>query len=100
MQAIETKFLGPTNYRGSRVKAIAQAGSVTVPWDHALSTEANHDAAARALILRWDWHGTWVRGGRADGKGNVYVCTRRAGQGESFRAHVVDPFHAIIVREG
>lgn len=29
-QAIVTKFLGPTNYRGSRVKATCQAGSVTI----------------------------------------------------------------------
>lgn len=27
MQAIETKYLGPTNTRGSRIKASAQAGS-------------------------------------------------------------------------
>jgi hypothetical protein len=77
MQAIETKYIGPTDHRGARVKASAEAGSVTVPWDHALSSEANHDAAARALILKYGWHGTWVRGGRADSKGNVYVCVKR-----------------------
>ena len=37
-QAIQVKYLGPTNYRGSRYKAIAAAGSVTVGADNALST--------------------------------------------------------------
>lgn len=74
MQAIETKYLPATNYRGSRVKASAQAGSVTVPWDYALSVEANHDAAARTLIRKLSWFGAWVRGARVDDKGNVYVA--------------------------
>jgi len=61
-QAIHTRFLGATDTRGSRVKATAQAGSVTVPWDYALSTDQNHDAAARALIERYGWHGVWHLG--------------------------------------
>ena len=54
--AIVTKFLGPTNNRGSRVKAIIPSGrSVTLHWDHALDSSENHlRAAAKAyekLIL-------------------------------------------------
>ena len=48
-QAITTKYLAPTNYRGARVKASAQSGSITLPWDHALSPVNNHRAAAEAL---------------------------------------------------
>jgi hypothetical protein len=32
-QAIVTRYLGATDYRGARVKATAYAGSVTLPWD-------------------------------------------------------------------
>lgn len=78
-QAIETRYLGPTNSRGARVKASCEAGSVTVPWDHALDSIANHDAAARALIFKLGWDGDalpsdgrWHRGGRR-GAGYVYV---------------------------
>jgi hypothetical protein len=57
MQAIQTKWLGPANTRGSRVEAFAEAfpRGVTVGWDYGAGnatgqsdTEANHDAAARA----------------------------------------------------
>lgn len=48
--AIVTKFIGPTNTRGSRVKATLPSGkSVTIDWDHALDSTDNHNrAAARA----------------------------------------------------
>lgn len=54
-QAIVTKYLGPTNHRGSRIKATCEAGSITVPYDHALSGEGNHCAAAHALIRQLGW---------------------------------------------
>lgn len=52
MQAIKTKYLGATNTRGSRVKAICEADEITIPWDYELSTEANHDSARKALQLK------------------------------------------------
>jgi hypothetical protein len=39
MQAIITKYLSATNHRGARVKASAQAGSLTVGWDDGLDVE-------------------------------------------------------------
>jgi hypothetical protein len=56
--AIATKYLGPTNYRGSRIKATAldtfdsdaKPKSVTVSMDYALDTDANHERAALALL--------------------------------------------------
>ena len=79
MQAIATKYIGPTNYRGSRIKAYSEAfpRGLTLSWDHALGVEENHDTAARAFIKAKNWEGVWVRGGSADSKGNVYVCVAR-----------------------
>lgn len=54
-QAIVTKFIGPTNYKGSRVKATADAGSITLHWDDALNSEDNHERAALALVLKFGW---------------------------------------------
>ena len=81
MQSIETRFLGPTNSRGSRYKATAEAGSITVSADYRLGCEQNHERAARMLIdkLGW-WHdsergdryGDWYGGGTKTGY--VYVC--------------------------
>lgn len=72
-QAITTKFLGPTNYRGARIKATCWADSVTVPYDHALNRDANHDPAAAALIAKLGWNGDYIGGGSPCGRGNVYV---------------------------
>jgi hypothetical protein len=77
MQAIETKYLGPTNHRGARIKATAQAGQITVPYDHALDFGENHIAAARAYAQRKGWLGSWVGAQAPDGR-FVYVdrsCT-------------------------
>lgn len=94
-QAIETKFLGPTNVRGSRIKATAQAGSVTVPYDHALNSEANHTAAAVALCAKFGWKGTIMGGGKADGRGNVFVFVDGD---ETIKVNVNGP--TSLVREG
>ena len=73
-QSISTKYLGATNYRGSRVKATSSAGmSLTLSWDDALDVDGNHQAAARALATRLNWYGRWYAGAALDGKGNVYV---------------------------
>jgi hypothetical protein len=55
MQAIETKYFGPTNVKGSRIKAECAAGSVTIGYDHAINLEENHIAAARHLIAKLGW---------------------------------------------
>jgi len=67
--AIVTRYLRPTNNRGARVKATAQAGSVTVPWDYSGNVDDNHRRAAEALVhkLGWDWD--LVGGTLPDGRG-------------------------------
>ena len=73
MQAIVTRYFGPGNVRGSRVKAKAQAGSLILDWDDSLSYEANHRAAAHALAARYGWRGRWVGGGLPSEAGQVWV---------------------------
>lgn len=81
MQAISTKFISPTNFRGSRYKASCEAGSLTLDADHSLSSEANHIRVARVLILKLGWfhdasrgdhYGDWHHGGTTTGY--VFVC--------------------------
>lgn len=67
---IRTRYHGPTNARGSRISATTISGQrVYVPYDHALSTEENHDTAARkaAALIAWTlprvWRGVWVAPG-------------------------------------
>ena len=74
-QAIITKYIGPTNIRGSRIKATADAGSITLSYDDALNSQANHNRAARALAVKFGWVGNWRCGGMPNNKGNCYVCS-------------------------
>jgi hypothetical protein len=57
MQAIHTKYLSATDSRGSRIKATAAAGSVTISYPHELSGQACHRAAAEALVKKLGWDG-------------------------------------------
>jgi hypothetical protein len=79
--AITTRFLGPTNYRGARIKATIpdyargdtrKRPSVTLGWDHALTAEGNHAAAARALALKLGWTGDYHLGDN----GESYIFVR------------------------
>lgn len=83
-QAIETKYLAPTNHRGSRVLVKAQAGRMMVEWDDALDSDGNHNRAARLFAKKWGWKGKWMGGGKADGCGNVYVRAGHARGGYEF----------------
>lgn len=84
MQAIQTKYFGPTNTRGSRIKASAAAGSRTFPYNHAWNLEKNHYVAAEQLVKDCGWdqdgYGHLVSGCLADGS-FVHVLTGRDGKG-------------------
>jgi hypothetical protein len=71
MIAIETKYLSPTNTRGSKIKAYTCNGhSVLVGYDHALSHEAVHFEAVKALVAKYklDWDiSSMVYGGTKNG---------------------------------
>ena len=78
-QAIITKYFGPTNTRGSRIRAKASAGSVSVPYDHALNGPENHDVAAVKLAEKYKWlddGSELVGGGTPDGAGYAYVLVK------------------------
>ncbi len=74
-QAIVTKYLGPTNTRGGRIKATARANSVTIPYPHEVrgGTEGAHSVAALALCAKLEWAGKLVCGGTPDDSGYVFV---------------------------
>ena len=72
MQSITTKYLGPTNTKGSRIKAICEAGSITVDYDHALNSAENHDAACLELLKKLEWNYNYIGGGYSNGY--IYVC--------------------------
>lgn len=74
MQAIQTKYLGPTNFRGSRIKVTCAARSITVDWNHSLNSEENHINAAKDLIAKLNWKGNIATGQLKDGS-YVHVFT-------------------------
>jgi hypothetical protein len=63
MKAIITKYIGPTDTKGSRIKASDEDGhSITISYPHELSGEAVHRKAAEALCQKMNWKGTMVSG--------------------------------------
>lgn len=78
MCAITTKYLGPTNTRGGRIKASAKSGrdlSVTIPYPHELSQSGAHAAAALALCAKMNWKPDTLHTG-ATPDGYVFVMGR------------------------
>lgn len=54
MQAIVTKFLPATNFKGSRIKASCERGSVIISYpDELRMGEECHRAAASALVAKF-----------------------------------------------
>lgn len=99
--AIQTKYLGPTNHRGSRVKAIARRRdtgafpmrelALTDSWDHGSNAEDNHARVAKLLAVQSGWSGTFV-GGALDGSGYVFVNIGRAALATSYLTRDRDYF--------
>jgi hypothetical protein len=74
VQAIVTRYLPPTNRMGARIKATAAAGSVILPYDHALNIEDNHAETAEALANKFKWSGNWFMGALPDDASYCFVC--------------------------
>ncbi len=55
-QAIETKYLGPTTYKGSRVRARCEAKTRYYHWDDSLNVDENHISAANRLFKELGWN--------------------------------------------
>ena len=73
MVAIETKYYGPTNSRGSKLIAKTREHRVTVSYDHALDLDENHVAAAVALCRKMYWTGELLGGGTKSGMVFVFA---------------------------
>lgn len=68
MQYIKTRYLCPTNHKGSRIKATASNGeSLTIPYDYAINEEAVHAKAALELAARLGWSAEYAAGAGDDG---------------------------------
>jgi len=55
MQAIRTRYYGPSNVRGSRIIAKCEAGSIVMAYNHALGIWENHATAAAMLLEKLGW---------------------------------------------
>ena len=82
---IKTAYVGPTNHRPSRISATHRRDSartyrVMLPWDHALNSEANHQAAAQALLARFWSDSELVIVGRGHDASHYYWLTVGAWQ--------------------
>lgn len=63
-KSIGVRYIGPTNYRPSRLVAEADGGNrVTVNYDHGLNHDERYAAAAVALVQKMGWEGDLVQGG-------------------------------------
>ena len=69
MQTIETRYLGATNYRGSRMVATASGAEtrVTIPYDSGVDDADCHKQAALALCAKLNWEGKMIGGHGKDG---------------------------------
>lgn len=73
MVAIEVKYIGPTNTKGSRYKASANGNSITVSANYSLNAEENAKNAANMLKAKMGWKGRTAIGGTEDGWAVVFV---------------------------
>lgn len=74
MVAIETRYLGPTNTKGSRIVVTAGSGNrVIANCNSAISNEENHRRAADLLRRRLHWSGAMVGGSTKAGMAWVFV---------------------------
>ena len=76
MQTITTKYLGPTDYKGSRFKATHSGGftSVTMSMDYGMEHAGNHTRVAFMLAEKLNWEGNYIGGHTKDGM--VFVDAR------------------------
>lgn len=73
METITTKFYGPTDSRGARIRASSSAGSLTIPYDYELGNRT-HGKAAISLARKQGWKGTLVEGETRTGKVFVFLA--------------------------
>ena len=68
MKDIVCRYIGPSNFRGSRIKAFAEGNnSVTISYPHELSGSDVYRLAADALCKKMKWEGELIEGGLPNG---------------------------------
>lgn len=79
MKAIQVKYLGPTNKKGSRVKAFAEGvKTVTLAYDYSNDYFNLAHKAAIILCQKNDWPTTLI-GGQLPNNDYVFVFTNKKG---------------------
>jgi hypothetical protein len=79
MKTIATKYLGPSNFRGSRIKASDEdRNQITVQYNGDHNQEPNHAAACLALCRKMGWKGR-LQGGHTKA-GMVWTFIDRKNQ--------------------
>lgn len=74
MIAIETKYIGPTDNKPSRIRAITCNGQQLIQsYDHGLNCQDAHRKCAEALCDKMGWKGHLIGGGTREGY--VFVFT-------------------------
>ena len=82
-QAIVTRYYGPGNVRGSRIRATCDRGSITISYPDDVSGADCHAVAVRALLAKfaaedgadrsWPSFDRWVCGGMPQASKDAYV---------------------------
>ena len=94
LQGITTKYLGPTDHRGSRIVAQSGGGQrLVVPWDDALDIFPNHQRAALALASKLGWAGPWIGG--ATRTGYAFVSAK-----DAVLAHLEQAYALTLTADG
>lgn len=98
MMAVQTKYVPPSQSRGSRMKAWAGKNTITVPFDYDLGDDQQHIAAAVALITKMVHAGYWkaphalASGTTSDGNGvHVMLMSPQIGR-HTYGITMLDPF--------
>ena len=88
MQAIQTKYIPASNTRGSRIKATADRGSISIPYPHEIDSWQVHAFAAQKLcekftaedlkqfgtpITKNPWARAFVSGAMPNNKGECHI---------------------------
>ena len=81
MQAVQTKYLGPSNSHGSRIIAKCATKRIIVARDYSTNIEDDHRRVARKLILQMGWTGRWIQGCLPD-ETYAFVCEQRRDEGQ------------------
>lgn len=73
MKTIETKYLGPTNFKGSRIRATDGDNTIFLSRDCCDSIDEAHSRTALALKAKLGWTGKMIGGHTKSGMVFVFV---------------------------